>query len=88
MRNMMIRTSLGMFALMLSLSVSAKATINLSADQAASCPPAANENADPDAVDATASTEAQPATQSGATPIKSGRSTRPKWKALLPGTIK
>jgi hypothetical protein len=88
MRNMMIRTSFGVFALLLSLSVSAKATINYSADQAASCPPANSSQEDPTAAE-TETTDQQPApVRSGTTPIKSGRGTRLKWKALLPGTIK
>lgn len=88
MRNMMIRTSFGVLALLLSPGVSAKATINYSADQAVSCPPAAASQDEPTNAENDATSRQPLPARSNSTPIKSGRSTRPKWKALLPGTIK
>jgi hypothetical protein len=88
MRNMMIRTSIGVLALLLSLGVSAKATINYSADQAVTCPPATSSQDEPATTENDASSRPALPARSGSTPVKSGRSTRPKWKALLPGTIK
>jgi hypothetical protein len=88
MHNIMIRTLLGAFALLLSVGVFAKPTINYSADQAASCPPATGSQEDEDTADNDATAPAPAPARAGSTPIKSGKSTRPKWKALLPGAIK
>ncbi len=88
MHSILIRSSLGALALLLSVGAFAKPTINYSADQAASCPPATGSQEDEDTVDNDTAAPAPAPARSGSTPIKSGKSTRPKWKALLPGTIK
>jgi hypothetical protein len=88
MHNIMIRTLLGALALLLSVGAFAKPTINYSADQAASCPPAAGSQEDEDTTGNDAAAPTPAPARTGSTPIKSGKSTRPKWKALLPGTIK
>jgi hypothetical protein len=89
MRKTFICWSLSGLALFAGFDLCAKVSVNYSADQSASCPPlttaaGVDDNASTTPPDAAPAAPTQPATA----PIKSGKSTRPRWKALLPGTIK
>lgn len=70
--------------------VSAKTAVHYSADQS-DCPPGTTPAEQTgDAPDPSAAPAAAPTRNSSRSPIKSSRSnsSRGKWKALLPGTIK
>ncbi len=82
------RMTVGALTLFLAYNLSAKGSDNFVADQPVVCPPAAIVPSDETVADAEQSDEVSTPAQSSSAPIKSGRSTRPKWKALLPGTIK
>lgn len=82
------RMTVGALALFLAYNLSAKVSDSFVADQPVVCPPAAIEPSNETGADAEQSDEVSTPAQSSSAPIKSGRSTRPKWKALLPGTIK
>lgn len=88
MRKTLLCTPVGLLALMFALTLSAKASVNYSADQAASCPPTVADTTDDGSTPAEPPATTTTPAQSPSTPIKSGRSNRPKWKALLPGAIR
>lgn len=87
-RGLIRRTSVAVLALLVTYNLSAQASDRYVTDQTAACPPAAVEPSDDSVADPAQSVEVGAAEQAASTPIKSGRSNRPKWKTLLPGTIK
>jgi hypothetical protein len=88
MRKTLLCTSISLLALLFAFDLSAKTSINYSADQAAACPPTTAA----DSVDDGAANEQPAATSTPSrptpAPIKSSKNNRPKWKALLPGAIR
>lgn len=87
MRKPLIATLFGSLTLAFAFGVQAKTAVHYAADQTV-CP-TATQNEEEAAAQAESEPTPGPATRSpSAEPVKSGKSSRGKWKALLPGTIK
>ena len=87
MRILIFGTLSGVLALGFACNVHAKTPVHYAADQPV-CPAEAAQAQEPEtSEDTTAPADASAGGASPA-PIKSGKSSRGKWKALLPGTIK
>jgi hypothetical protein len=87
MRTQLIAILVGSLALGFALGVQAKTAVHYAADQVV-CP-TASQSEEEAAAQIESAPAPGPATRTPSTePVKSGKSTRGKWKALLPGTIK
>ncbi len=87
MRKHLIALTLGALALGFACGAHAKTAVHYAADQAV-CPTQAQAEEEPEA-QAAPGPAASPASRAATPePVKSNKSSRGKWKALLPGTIR